>query len=632
MINAIGNFCIFTSLAASVVGIFFAWRERREWIERISYLNFVLMTVATVGMVIALLTNDFSVSYVAQVGARETPRFFAAISLWSSLEGSILLWGWVLSGYTAICTWRHRGELEHLIPSVHLVLFAIAVFFYLVLAFPANPFHWVNPVPENGPGPNPLLQNHWLMGFHPPLLYLGYVGMSVPFAFAVASLINGNLTSEWITMTRRWFLLAWMFLSSAIVLGAWWSYAVLGWGGYWAWDPVENASFMPWLVGTAFLHSIMVEERREMLKIWNLILIVTVFLLTLLGTFLTRSGILDSVHSFTESAIGHYFLVAMAVALVVSVALLLWRGPLFRSIGRFDHPFCRESAFLLNNLLFLCFCFVVLLGTLYPLIVEAVRGIKISVGAPFFNEMAIPLTLAIILLMGVGVVLPWRRAVPEDVVALMKKPLLMMLVVTALAYTLGVRKILVLLTVALAGFTFSIMLFEMIAAGWRSGFQRIFLIQPRRYGGFVAHIGILVLVLGIAFSGNYQSEKQISLKKGEAFQMGAYRIELVDVYGKEKPQRFELTADLQVSKKGEPVAVMKPKLNFYPNNREPIGSPAIRSTLLGDLYLTLMAFEHDSFLTTFRVLTTPGVIWIWIGGGIIVLGIWICLGFKGEKI
>lgn len=620
-INLIGNFCIFLSLASSLAGMGLFFKKQK--IARIlSYTNFGAMTVAIVVMVLALLTNDFSVSYVAHVGAKETPRFFAAISLWSSLEGSILLWGWILSAYTALCIYHYRNRFENLMPWVGFTLFAIGIFFYLVLAFPANPFHTVFPVPENGPGPNPLLQNHWLMGFHPPMLYLGFVGMSVPFSFAIASMATGNLSQSWVQITRRWTLLAWTFLSSAIILGAWWSYAVLGWGGYWAWDPVENASFMPWLTATALLHSVMVEEKREMLKIWNLFLICVTFLLTLLGTFLTRSGVLDSVHSFTESEMGYYFLIGIAVALAVSTALLVWKTKEFKSVGHLDHPVSRESIFLINNLLFVCFCFVVFLGTLYPLLREALQGVKITVGEPFFNQMTTPLALLIILLMGVGVAVPWKKADPKQLKNIFKFPLLLTFVVTGISFLLGIQKILVLLIVGFATLSLSIMIMEMILVAWSAkSFAKIFSINPRRYGGFIVHIGIIVIAMGIAFSKNYQEEHQFSLTPGNSFQMGSYELKLENLHGDPKPQRFEVIAQIEIFKNGASIGSLHPKLNFYSNNREPIGSPAVRSTPIEDLYLTLMAFDHQNFQATLRAIRTPAVSWIWGGGGLIVLGV-----------
>lgn len=635
-IHWIGNTSVYFSLAASLLGIgafFFGAKFQKEnWIRLgrgIAYFNFYAITLASLGMIYALLTNDFSVSYVAKVGARETPRFYAAISLWSSLEGSILLWGWILSGYTALCLYRYRNQFEELIPFVGVTLLSICFFFYLVLAVPANPFGLVDPVPPNGPGPNPLLQNHWLMGLHPPMLYLGYVGMSVPFAFAVASMVTGKMIETWVDAIRLWILLAWGFLTAAIILGGWWSYAVLGWGGYWAWDPVENASFMPWLTATAFLHSIMVQQKRGMLKIWNLFLILTTFLLTLLGTFLTRSGILESVHSFTESLIGHYFLICISAVLAVCAGLLIWKRPKFETPGKLDQPLCRESVFLLNNLLLVSFCFVVLLGTLYPLIAEAFRGVRVTVGEPFFNQMSIPFALGLILLMGLGAAIPWKRADGKMILKLLRWPLVLAVVAIGLAYLLGIRKGIILTTLSFSTFSLAIMLLEMIPAFLKN--NRLFSLKPRRYGGFLVHIGILIIALGIALSGSYQKEVQASLLPGDFFKAGKYRVQFQRLLAEEKPQRFEVIALINVFEKEKMLGELRPKLNFYPQQREPIGSPSVRSSVTDDLYLTLMAFNPHKREATLRAILTPGVSWIWGGGGIIVIGVLIAGGLGRRE-
>src|SRR5688572_29612774 len=376
----------------------------------IAYVIFLLMFVANSAMIYGLVTHDFSISYVAQVGSRATPVFFTIISLWSSLEGSILFWGLVLSGFTAAATYLNRGRLGALGDYATGTMLGVGVFFYLLLIGPADPFMLVSPAPLDGPGPNPLLQNHILMAIHPPLLYLGYVGMTVPFAFATGALLSGRLDDTWIRETRRWTITAWIFLSLAIMMGMWWSYEVLGWGGYWAWDPVENASFMPWLTATAFLHSVMAQERRDMLRVWNLSLIVSTFLLTILGTFLTRSGVLSSVHAFTQGTIGYYFLGFIGVVLLFSLMLLAGRSGELHSEGKLDSAVSRETVFMANNLIFTAFTFTVLLGTMFPLLAEAARGVKVSVGGPFYNRMTIPLCATLLFLVGVGPVLPWRGA------------------------------------------------------------------------------------------------------------------------------------------------------------------------------------------------------------------------------
>jgi cytochrome c-type biogenesis protein CcmF len=394
----IGSSALLVAFGISILGLVITAvgaRLRRDELVRAGYAAvysvFALLAISTLAMVYALVTHDFSVGYVAQVGSRATPTFYTVISLWGALEGSILFWGFVLAGYSALVVWLHRRREGNLVPYAAATLLGIGSFFYLLLIGPANPFGLVSPVPNDGPGPNPLLQNHPLMGVHPPLLYLGYVGLSVPFAFAIGALLAGERGSDWIRLTHRWTIAAWMFLTAAIVAGMWWSYEVLGWGGYWAWDPVENASFLPWLTATAFLHSVMVEERRGMLRVWNVSLIVATFLLTVLGTFLTRSGVLSSVHAFAEGPIGYYFLAFIAVALVFSLVLVAGRSSELKSRGQLDAVASRETVFLFNNLLLTAFTVTVLLGTLFPLAAEAFTGAKVSVGAPFFNGMTMPL-------------------------------------------------------------------------------------------------------------------------------------------------------------------------------------------------------------------------------------------------
>ena len=392
MTRLVGYSGILVALALSLVGVVAAFvaasrQGRTSQVARaIAYANGALLLVANLAMVVALVSNDFSVSYVAQVGSRSTPLLFSIISLWGALEGSILFWAGVLTAYVAAVVFTSRRRDDATIGYATGVLHAVSLFFLILLVGPANPFGAVNPVPLDGPGPNPLLQNHILMAVHPPLLYLGYVGMTVPFAYAMGALLSGKLDADWSRSPRRWTVTAWGFLTAAIIAGMWWSYEVLGWGGYWAWDPVENASFMPWLTATAFIHSTMVEERRGMLKGWNVTLVISTFLLTILGTFLTRSGVLSSVHSFAGGSIGYYFLAFIAVVLVASLVILAGKSDALKSEGRLESAASRETAFLVNNLLFTVFTFTVLLGTLYPLVAEAIRGVKVSVGAPFFNR------------------------------------------------------------------------------------------------------------------------------------------------------------------------------------------------------------------------------------------------------
>ena len=382
MTATLGSAAIALGFAASLLGaatiLYAQLTGRREPLRTVTLhvgLIAVSVVVAVIAMEIAILTNDFSVRYVAENGRIGTPLLYKIATLWGALEGSILLWALILVGYLVVVTVRFRRRIDDaMVRWALLVMFAVTLFFFGLMLGPADPFVEVANPPDNGPGLNPLLQNNAFMAFHPPMLYLGYVGFTVPFAFAIAALVTGRVGEGWLLETRRWTVFAWGFLTFGIVLGAWWSYETLGWGGYWAWDPVENASFLPWLTGTAFIHSVMVQERRGMLRVWNLSLVCATFALTILGTFLTRSGVIASVHAFTESGIGPTLLGFFAVIVVLVVALVGWRGDELRSVGQIDSPRSREAAFLANNVVFAAFAFVVLLGTVWPLIIEAVNG------------------------------------------------------------------------------------------------------------------------------------------------------------------------------------------------------------------------------------------------------------------
>ncbi len=372
--------------------------------------------VAVAVMERALITRDFSLAYIQQVGSRDTPALFNVTALWSALEGSILLWLLILAIYTAVIMRRYRRRLDDpLVAWALVVMFIVTAFFFFLSFGPIDAFKG-GPIPDFNRcclGPNPLLQNHILVLFHPPILYLGYVGFTVPFAFAIAALITGRVGEGWLVATRRWALYAWGFLTVGIILGGWWSYEVLGWGGVWGWDPVENASFLPWLTATVYIHSVMVQERRGMLRVWNISLLVATFSLTILGTFITRSGVLRSVHAFSNGTIGPYLLGFFGLIVVVSLALIAWRGDRLRSPGAIDSPVSREGAFLANNVIFTVFAFIVLLGTVFPLIVEALQDRQIAVGPPFFDRLSMPIGITLLFLMAVAPVLPWRKASTE---------------------------------------------------------------------------------------------------------------------------------------------------------------------------------------------------------------------------
>lgn len=598
--------------------------------ERAGLAVFALMTLAVLLMEVALVTHDFSVGYVARNGSRSTPLFYTIISLWASLEGSILFWEWLLALFTALVILSHWRRKRALTPSITAILLGTSTFFLLVMAFPANPFQKVFPVPADGPGPNPLLQNHPIMAIHPPMLYLGYVGFTVPFAFAMSALITGRLGNEWLAATRRWTLLAWTCLTTGIILGGWWSYEVLGWGGYWAWDPVENASFMPWLTGTAYLHSVMIQERRGMLKVWNLSLIVLTFALTLFGTFLTRSGVIASVHAFSDSSLGAFFLIFIGIVLIGSISLLTYRSHLLKTRGDMEGLISRESAFLLNNLLLVAFTFTVFLGTIFPILAEAVRGVKVSVGAPFFNQVSVPLSLLLLFLMGTGPMVAWRRASLDNLRRNFLLPAIIGGVAGVITFILGVRRVYPLLAIALSIFVLAIIVIEFIKGTqvrMRRGGESFpialaTLIErnTRRYGGFIVHIGVAIIAIAITASSAYKVEREVTLNRGEAMQIGDYRVRFENLEGYQEPHRFVVRATLQVWKEGQPVGLLQPRMNFYQNQRDPIGSPAVHYSLKEDLYLVLGTFDQQGQWITVTAMISPLITWLWIGGGVILCG------------
>ncbi len=637
-LNLLGNASIVAALVGAAFVVVAGVRagltddvRSRETARLGTYFVLLAMSAAVVVMEIALLTHDFSVDYVASVGSRATPDYYTAISLWSSLDGSILFWGWILAAYAALVARADRKIYPRFAPWVNATMMVVGLFFFGLLVGPANPFGEVSPVPADGPGPNPLLQNHPLMGLHPPLLYLGYVGMAVPFSYGVAALATGNLGEKWVRASRRWTLAPWAFLSLGIVAGAWWSYEVLGWGGWWAWDPVENASFLPWLTATAFLHSVMVQERRGMLKTWNLSLVIGTFLLTLFGTFLTRSGILDSVHAFTEGLIGPIFLAFIAVVLLASMALIAWRSDRLHALGTLDDVASRETAFILNNLIFVALTFTVLLGTVFPLLVEAVQGDRISVGAPYFDMVSAPLGMVLLFLMGVGPALPWGRSDPGRLRKVFVVPCAVGAAVALGAAALGIRAVYPLITFGLAGFVTATIVEEfrkgMAARGRISGARGLRALgellarSRRRYGGYVVHFGIVVIVVAISISRTWRFEREATIDRGESVAVGEYVIELDEVWGEEQPQRFVVGSTFSIAHDGRGVGTLEPSLNFYPNSEQPIATPAVRSSPAEDLYLTLMAFDSEEGRhATVRAIVNPGVPWLWVGGLIVGLG------------
>jgi len=624
---------LLVATGGALVGVAAALRPSgagREWTRRLAYAFSALMVLANLLMVYALLARDFSVSYVAQVGSRQVPDWVAVVSLWSSLEGSILFWGAILGVFVATATWSLGERHPEYAPWATAVWLTCGAFFAFLLAGPAHPFATVAIPPPDGPGPNPLLQNHLLMIVHPPFLYLGFVGMTIPFGLASAALLAGRLGADFLRPLRTWLLVPWVFLTVAIVLGGWWAYEVLGWGGYWAWDPVENASFLPWLTATAALHSALLVERKGVLKGWTITLVQASFLLTILGTFMTRSGVFNSVHSFTQSAIGPTLLAFLATSLVFSVALLATRVDRLAGEATLLGARSRDGMFLLNNLLLALFTFTVLLGTVFPLVVEAVRGVQMSVGRPYFDRMAAPLGVALLLLMGVGPALPWGTATAGQLRKALLPPLAGALAFTALGLALGVRNGWTLVTLAFGGYTAQVTLREL----WLPLRQRMSrrgeglaraIVETqrqsrRRTGAYVVHAGVVLIVIAIAVSSTMGYDTEVRLRAGESADIGPYRLTFLGADQVREPHRTSLVARVEVARDGRPVAVLGPRMNHYDTQREPIGTPAVRTGFGHDLYLSILNLDPATQTLGLHALVNPMVGWIWIATFVMALG------------
>jgi cytochrome c-type biogenesis protein CcmF len=633
---SIGRALILLALLVSAAGAVVAFAVGRRpsaagarWAQRFAYAFALLMAAANLLMVYALLARDFSVSYVAQVGSRSLPTWVTVVSLWSSLEGSILFWGLVLGGYVAAATKSLRERHPEYAPFAIGTWLACGTFFSFLIAGPAQPFLTVPSPPADGPGPNPLLQNHVLMAVHPPFLYLGYVGMTIPFGLAASALLAGRLGPDFVRALRTWLLLPWTFLSIAIVLGGWWAYEVLGWGGYWAWDPVENASFLPWLTATAALHSALLMERKGTLKGWTVTLVMATFLLTILGTFMTRSGVFNSVHSFTQSEIGPTLLAFLAAALLFSVALLALRVDRLAAPASALEPKSREGMFLVNNLLFVLFTFTVLIGTVFPLIVEATRGVQMSVGRPYFDRMAVPIGVALLFLMGVGPALPWGRATAEEARRALVPPLAGAAAAAAVGFALGVRNPWTLATLLFAGYTAQVTLVELARPLRRRlrapGEAVAHAVETqlrhgrRRLAGYVVHGAMVVIIVAIAVSSTLGQSREAQMARGEAVELAGYKLTFLGADAVAEPHRQSLVARVAVERGGRSLGVLEPRMNYYPNQREPVGTPAVRSSWREDLYLSMVNVDPGRQTLGLHAIVKPMVAWIW--GATAVLGV-----------
>ncbi len=541
MIIEIGHLAVITALVLAILGVIFPIigikRGEGVWIEigrQAVTLNFILLTIGMGAMIYSYVAQDYSVKYIWATSNSKLPIFYKVAGLWGGHEGSLLLWVWILSLFCMAAVWIHWKTQPVVIPYLIAMESLILSGFLLLILFLSNPFERIFPVPEDGRDLNPLLQDLAMVG-HPPMLYLGYVGLSIPFCFAMAALFSGRLGEEWIKVTQRWTLLAWTTLTIGILMGGYWAYYELGWGGYWGWDPVENAAFMPWLIATAFLHSVMVQETRKMFKVWNLFLIILAFSLSLIGTFLVRSGVLSSVHSFAaDPGRGVFILAFLSFMLLLSFGTLIFRSGKLKSQIQMDSMVSRESVFLFNNLFFLVAMVTVFIGTLYPLLTEALKLKKVSVGPPYYNAVFMPIALGLVFLMGVGPYIPWRKASLENLKAHFLMPALAGGAGLFLFFLAGIHDLYALAGLTVVSFVLTSILldFTRVSNFWArqrkinslQGFYAAFRQNPRRVAGIITHIGVLIMIVGIIFSTIYQTEKVVILKPGEAVTLKSFKI------------------------------------------------------------------------------------------------------------
>ena len=610
--------------------------------QNASIISFFLIAVASGVLIHALVVSDFSIFYVWRNSSVDMPMFFKVTAFWGGLEGSLLFWILVQSFFAMVVAFRYQYSNREIIPYVIATLNGILCFLLVLLLGWSNPLDLQATIPAEGRGLNPLLQ-HIAMVVHPPSLYLGFIGFSVPFAFAIAGMIRGKLDNEWVLTTRRWTLVSWYFLSMGLILGGQWAYEELGWGGFWAWDPVENAAFMPWLTGTAFLHSVMIQEKRNMLKIWNVVLIIITYGLTIIGTFLTRSGVVNSVHSFTQSEIGPAFLVFLAVVLVVGFALLFRRIQMLESEHKMEAVLCRENAFLAQNVIFVGMAFTVLLGTTFPLLAEAIRGTKLSIQAPFFNTIMAPMGYVLFFLMGIGTVIAWRKSSKGSLRRNFQNPMITATVGTIIlavfipfhleAFTIFWIAIFVTVTILIEVGKAAHVKGKQLQTGPLVGLIHVFQRNQRRYGGLVIHLGVVLMFLG--FAGTFFSEERdLTLEREEMMPLNAYYLKFTGVEEFQVRNATHRAAIIEVYDQDKQLLeVMKPAKSFYPTQPQPLTEIALRREFLKDLYLIFSSESGaDSELVTIKTYVNPLVGWAWMALPVFTLGIGICLTYRPRSL
>ena len=622
---------------------------------RIPVLVFFFASIASFLLLeIAIVTHDFSIAYVANNTSTTTPFLFLFAAGWAALEGSIVLWGLLLAVFTYL-VWRQLDKVDGLGVLALAVMGAVSIFWFGLMASAANPFavctqsggdfclnsSWwplaTAAIPTDGLGPNPLLQNHFLMAIHPPMLYVGYVGFTVPFAFAIAALWRKDSGRSWLDRTHRWSLISWSFLIFGILLGGWWSYEVLGWGGYWAWDPVENAALLPWLAATAFIHSAIVQRKRGMLQAWNFILVITTFALTILGTFLTRSGVIASVHAFSQSTVGPLLLGFLSLIVVGSLALFAVRAKDVAQAPRLDSLSSREGYILANNLILTVFAFTVLFGTLYPLIVQAMSGDEVAVGRPFFDRAAVPLSLLLLLVLGVGCISPWRVATPELLWRRLRAAIATGSVAGALAVALGVDSLSVVTTIALAVFVITaivISFFEVVRQrpeGVGPAAVKVFGNDLGYWGGQVSHIGLAFVAIALATTSGLAVRETIAISQGESAVVDGYCIEYIEPFSRTESNRAVQGVRVAVldSSCSTVKAELEPRINTYEGSAQPIGTPDVWTGFVDDVYIGIAGGTTETI--ELNVFVFPLQWLLWIGGLIVVLGGVVALGRKPRR-
>jgi cytochrome c-type biogenesis protein CcmF len=632
----LGKLCLAVALVLAIYSIFAnvygARSGRADFIvsgRHALWAMCAMVTIAVVTLWNGLLRSDFTLEYVASYSSTTLPTVYKFTSLWGGQQGSLLFWTWLLSIFTSIAAFQNRRRNPDTAPYALAVMAGVAIFFLFMLNFITRPFDLISPVPVEGSDLNPLLQNYW-MAIHPPSLYTGYVSSTVPFAFGAAALITGKLDDSWIRSTRRWAIFSWFFLTLGNMFGARWAYEVLGWGGYWAWDPVENAAFMPWLVMTAYLHSVMIQERKDMLKVWNLALIGLAFSLTLFGTFITRSGVISSVHSFTQSGLGPYFLAFLIGIVTCYTALLIWRSPDLRSPAEFESYLSREAAFLFNNLVLVGIAFAVFWGTIFPVLSEWVRGVKITVGPPFFNRVNGPLALALIFLMGVGPLIAWRRTTADRLVRSFAAPVILGVSAGLVAILSGINEWYAATGFSLAAFVLGAIIVEfrrgmsarrhMVSERPARALVNLVAKNNRRYGGYIIHLGVIAAFVGIIGSSFFKMEVKKSVAVGNSFTIGSFSLKYLGLDERENAHLEQAIARLAVIRNGREVTVMTPGKLFYKRQQQPATAVAIRSTPFADLYVVLAGLDDNGNRATFEVFLTPLVLWLWAGGLLMALG------------